>query len=112
MRDAIKLKKKSCRALLACGTPEAADGYQQAKQCAAVVVAEAKTRGWEEFGEARDNDFRTALKIFWTTIRSLRKGKQCTVNTMYSEDGVLLTPNKGTVDQCRDYFKDLLNPFR
>ena len=41
-----------------------------------------------------------------------QKKKQCTVNTMYSEDGVLLTPNKGTVDQCRDYFKDLLNPFR
>ena len=41
VRDAVR--HQSFRAVLACGTPEAADGYQQAKQCAAVAVAEAKT---------------------------------------------------------------------
>ncbi|TWW80180.1 hypothetical protein D4764_10G0012100 [Takifugu flavidus] len=84
--DAVKLKKESYRALLACGTPEAADGYRRAKRSAATAVAEAKTRAWEEFGEAMENDFRTASKRFWTTIRRLRKGKQCTVNTVYSGD--------------------------
>ncbi len=52
VRDAVKLKKESYRAWLACGTPEAADGYRQAKRSAARVVVEAKTRAWEEFGEA------------------------------------------------------------
>ncbi|TWW74393.1 hypothetical protein D4764_14G0003960 [Takifugu flavidus] len=78
VRDAIRLKK----ALVACGTPEAADRYRQAKWSAATAVAEAKTRAWEEFGEAMENDFQTASKRFWTTIRHLRKGKQCTVNTV------------------------------
>ncbi len=41
VRDAVKLKKESYRAWLACGTPEAADGYRQAKQSAARVVVEA-----------------------------------------------------------------------
>ncbi|TWW56284.1 R2DM Retrovirus-related Pol polyprotein from type II retrotransposable element [Takifugu flavidus] len=49
VRDAVKLKKESYRALLACGTPEAADGYRHAKRSAATAVAEAKTRAWEEF---------------------------------------------------------------
>ncbi|TWW62932.1 hypothetical protein D4764_04G0015790, partial [Takifugu flavidus] len=62
VRDAVKLKKESYRALLACGTPEAADGYRHAKRSAATAVAEAKTRAWEEFGEAMENDFRTASK--------------------------------------------------
>ncbi|TWW73573.1 hypothetical protein D4764_15G0009670, partial [Takifugu flavidus] len=47
VRDAIRLKES---ALLACGTPEAADRYLQAKRSAATAVAEAKTRAWEEFG--------------------------------------------------------------
>ena len=48
---------------MACGTPEAADRYRQAKRSAAAEVAEAKTRTWEEFGEAMENDFWTASKI-------------------------------------------------
>ncbi|KAK3508160.1 hypothetical protein QTP70_015359, partial [Hemibagrus guttatus] len=48
-----KLKKESYRAWLARGTPEAAEAYQQAKRTTAVVVSEAKTRVWEEFGEAQ-----------------------------------------------------------
>ena len=42
----FRLKKDFYRAFLACETPEAADGYWQAKRCAAVGVAEAKTRAW------------------------------------------------------------------
>ncbi|KAK3507958.1 hypothetical protein QTP70_005040 [Hemibagrus guttatus] len=44
VRDAVKLKKESYQAWLACGTPEAADAYRQSKQAAARVVSEAKTR--------------------------------------------------------------------
>ncbi|TWW54485.1 hypothetical protein D4764_0145930 [Takifugu flavidus] len=110
VRDAVKLKKESYRALLDCGTPEEADGYRRAKRSAATAVAEAKTRAWEEFGEAMKNDFRTASKRFWTTIRRLRKGKQCTVNTVYSGDGVLLTSTQDVVDRWKEYFEDLLNP--
>ncbi|XP_061739961.1 uncharacterized protein LOC133540908 [Nerophis ophidion] len=112
VRDAVKLKKESYRVLLAHRTPEAVDRYRQAKRCADSAVAEAKTRTWEEFGEAMENDFRTASKRVWTTIRRLRKGKQCTVNTVYGADGVLLTSAVDVVDQWREYFEDILNPPR
>ncbi|TWW81711.1 hypothetical protein D4764_01G0015260 [Takifugu flavidus] len=85
---AARLKKESYRALLACGTPEAADSYRQAKRSAATPVAEAKTRAWEKFGEAIENDFRTASK---------------------SGDGMLLTPIRNVVDRWKEYFKDLRN---
>ncbi|TWW80160.1 hypothetical protein D4764_10G0011900 [Takifugu flavidus] len=110
VRDAVRLKKESYRALLACGTPEAADRYRQAKRSAATAVAEAKTRAWEEFGEAMENNFRTASKRFLSTIRHLRKGKQCTVNAVYSGDGVLLTSTRDVVDRWMEYFEDLLSP--
>ncbi|KAK3506289.1 hypothetical protein QTP70_009509 [Hemibagrus guttatus] len=57
VRDAVKLKKESYRTWLARGTPEAAEAYWQAKRTAARVVLEAKTRFWEEFGEAMEKDY-------------------------------------------------------
>ncbi|TWW67426.1 HEAT repeat-containing protein 3 [Takifugu flavidus] len=88
----------------------ASKNIPQDERSAATAVAEAKTRAWEEFGEAVGNDFRTASKRFWTTIRRLRKGKQCTVNAVYSGDGVLLTSTRDVVDRWKEYFEDLLNP--
>ncbi|KAI3360026.1 hypothetical protein L3Q82_014350 [Scortum barcoo] len=51
---------------------------------AAQAVLEAKTRVWEEFGEAMEEDYRSASKRFWQTVRRLRRGKQYSANTVYS----------------------------
>ncbi|KAI3362807.1 hypothetical protein L3Q82_001854 [Scortum barcoo] len=113
VRDAVRLKKESYRTMLACGTPDAVDRYRQAKQAAALGRSwRQKTRVWEEFGEAMEEDYRSASKRFWQTIRRLRRGKQYSANTVYSAGG------RGAVDlnwgHCRrrwkKYFEDLLNP--
>ncbi|TWW68331.1 hypothetical protein D4764_19G0001290 [Takifugu flavidus] len=65
VRGAVKLKKGAYRSWLVCGSPEAADRYRLAKRVAAATVAEAKTRAWEEFGEAMEEDFRSAPRRFW-----------------------------------------------
>ncbi|KAK3542821.1 hypothetical protein QTP70_004326 [Hemibagrus guttatus] len=105
-----KLKKESYRAWLARGTPEAAEAYRQAKQTTAVVVLEAKTRVWEEFGEAMEKDYRTASGKFWQTVRRLRRGKQLSANTVYSRGGELLASTGDIVERWKEYFEDLLNP--
>ena len=61
---------------MARGTPEAADWYRQTKCAAAQAVAEAKTRVWEKFREAMEEDYWSASKKFWQTIRRLRREKQ------------------------------------
>ncbi|KAI3376204.1 hypothetical protein L3Q82_016712 [Scortum barcoo] len=96
--------------MLACGTPDAVDRYQQAKQAAARAVLEAKTRVWEEFGEAMEEDYRSASKRFWQTVRRLRRGKQYSANTVYSAGGELLTSTEDIVGRWKKYFEDLLNP--
>ncbi|KAI3374743.1 hypothetical protein L3Q82_021294 [Scortum barcoo] len=83
VRDAVRLKKESYRTMLACGTPDAVDRYRQAKQAAARTVLEAKTRVWEEFGEAMEEDYRC---------------------------GELLTSTGDIVGRWKKYFEDLLNP--
>ncbi|KAK3522948.1 hypothetical protein QTP86_010078 [Hemibagrus guttatus] len=110
VRDAVTLKKESYQAWLARGTPEAAEAYQQAKRTTAVVVSEAKTRVWEEFGEAMEKDYRTASGKFWQTVRRLRRGKQLSANTVYSGGGELLASTRYVVGRWKEYFEDLLNP--
>ncbi|KAK3534178.1 hypothetical protein QTP86_002508 [Hemibagrus guttatus] len=106
LRDAVKLKKESYRAWLARGTPEAAE----AKRTATRVVSEAKTRVWEEFGEAMEKDYRMASGKFWQTVRHLRRGKQLSANTVYSGRGELLASTGDIVGRWKEYFEDLLNP--
>ncbi|KAI3364386.1 hypothetical protein L3Q82_011186 [Scortum barcoo] len=85
---------------------------RQAKQAAARTVLEAKTRVWEEFGgEAMEEDYRSASKRFWQTVRRLRRGKQYSANTVYSAGGELLTSTGDIVGRWwKKYFEDLLNP--
>ncbi|KAK3562016.1 hypothetical protein QTP86_024486 [Hemibagrus guttatus] len=110
VRDAVKLKKESYRAWLARGTPEAAEAYRQAKRTTVLVVSEAKTRFWEEFGEAMEKDYRTASGKFWQTVRRLRRGKQLSANTVYGGGGELLVSTGDIVGRWKEYFEDLLNP--
>ncbi|KAK3511395.1 hypothetical protein QTP70_007230 [Hemibagrus guttatus] len=110
VRDAVKPKKESYRAWLAQGTPEAAEAYLQAKRTAARLISEAKTRVWEEFGEAMEKDYRTASEKFWQTVRRLRRVKQLSANTVYSGGGELLASTGDIVGRWKEYFEDLLNP--
>ncbi|KAK3557951.1 hypothetical protein QTP86_003867 [Hemibagrus guttatus] len=110
VRDAVKLKKESYRAWLARGTPEAAEAYRQAKRTTALVVSEAKTRVWEEFGEAMEKDYQTASGKFWQTVRCLKRGKQLSANTVYVGGGELLVSTGDIVGRWKEYFEDLLNP--
>ena len=47
---------------------------QQSKRAAAQAVVEAEARVWEKFGEAKEEDYRSALRKFWLTIWHLRRG--------------------------------------
>lgn len=110
VREAVKLKKEAFRAWLARGSPEAADRYRVARRAAASAVAEAKTRVWEEFGEAMEKDFRLASRKFWQTIRRLRKGKQGLSQAVFSRGGELLTRTGDIVGRWKEHFEELLNP--
>ncbi|KAK3560563.1 hypothetical protein QTP86_010899 [Hemibagrus guttatus] len=110
VRDAVKLKKESYRAWLARGTPEAAKAYWQAKRTTAMVVSEAKTRVWEEFGEAMEKDYWMASGKFWQTVRCLRRGKQLSANTVYGGGRELLVSTGDIVGWWKEYFEDLHNP--
>ncbi|KAI3377642.1 hypothetical protein L3Q82_008802 [Scortum barcoo] len=92
------------------GNPEPGGGHRKLSKPQPWTVLEAKTRVWEEFGEAMEEDYRSASKRFWQTVRRLRRGKQYSANTVYSAGGELLTSTGDIVGRWKKYFEDLLNP--
>ncbi|KAI3353928.1 hypothetical protein L3Q82_005125 [Scortum barcoo] len=90
--------------------PSASGGHRKPSKPQPWTVLEAKTRVWEEFGEAMEEDYRSASKRFWQTVRRLRRGKQYSANTVYSAGGELLTSTGDIVGRWKKYFEDLLNP--
>ncbi|KAI3377049.1 hypothetical protein L3Q82_000051 [Scortum barcoo] len=91
--------------------PEPGGGHRKPSKPQPGRVLEAKTRVWEEFGEAMEEDYhRSASKRFWQTVRRLRRGKQYSANTVYSAGGELLTSTEDIVGRWKKYFEDLLNP--
>ncbi|KAI3376734.1 hypothetical protein L3Q82_000004 [Scortum barcoo] len=91
------------------GNPEPGGGhrkYRQAKQATALGRSwRQKLRVWEEFGEAMEEDYRSASKRFWQTVRRLRRGKQYSANTVYSAGGELLTSTEDIVGRWKKYFR-------
>jgi len=75
VREAVELKKEAFQVWLSQGSPEAVDRYQvainAAINAAELVVAEAKTKVWEEFGKGLSVGLRDVLIV----IRQLRKRK-------------------------------------
>ncbi|KAI3364102.1 hypothetical protein L3Q82_010935, partial [Scortum barcoo] len=84
--------------------PGPGGGHRKPSKPQPRTVLEAKTRVWEEFGEAMEEDYRSASKRFWQTVRRLRRGKQYSANTVYSAGGELLTSTGDIVEQWKKYF--------
>ena len=82
----------------------------EARKAAATKVKLSKKRAWKEFGERLDDDFKTANKVFWQSIRRLRGKRSRAAFFIEDSDGVILKDQDVILNRRRDYFSDLLNP--
>ena len=73
VKEAIRAKKVAYKTWLANKSSlELRSQYSEARKATATKVKLSKERTWKEFGERLDDDFKTANKVFWQTIRRLR----------------------------------------
>ncbi|KAI3353789.1 hypothetical protein L3Q82_005013 [Scortum barcoo] len=61
--------------------------------------------GRSSVNQAMEEDYRSASKRFWQTVRRLRRGKQYSANTVYSAGGELLTSTGDIVGRWKKYFR-------
>ena len=84
--------------------------YSEARKTAATKVKLSKERAWKEFGERLDDDFKTANKVFWQTIRRLRGKRSRAALFIEDSNGVTLKDQDAILNRWKEYFSDLLNP--
>ena len=98
----------ACKAWLANKSSlELRSQYSEARKAAATKVKHCKERAWREFGERLNDDFKTANKVFWQTIRRLRGKKSRAVLFIEDSNGVTLKDQDAILNRWRDYFSDL-----
>ena len=111
VKEAIRAKKVAYKAWLANkSSAELYSQYPEARKAAATKVKLSKERAWKEFGERLNNDFETANKVFWQTIRRLRGGRSQATFFIEGSNGVTLKEEDAILNRWREYFNDLLNP--
>ena len=84
--------------------------YSEVRKAAATKVKLFKKRVWKDFEERLDDDFKTANKVFWQTIRRLRGKRPRAAFFIEDSNGVTLKNQDAILNRWRDYFSDLLNP--
>ncbi|KAI3355561.1 hypothetical protein L3Q82_018386 [Scortum barcoo] len=111
VRDAVRLKKESYRAMLACGTPDAVDRVP-----AGQASCSPDGPGGKNFGSGR-----SSVRPWRRTIGRPRRdsgkpsgaseGGSSTLPTLFTvQGGELLTSTGDIVGRWKKYFEDLLNP--
>ena len=111
VKEAILAKKVAYKAWLANKSSlELRSQYSEARKAASTKVKLSKERAWKEFGERLDDDFKTANKVFWQTIRRLCRKRSRAAFFIKDLNGVTLKDQDAILNRCRDYFSDLLNP--
>ena len=111
VKEAIRAKKVAYKAWLANKSSlELRSQYSEARKTAATKVKLSKERAWKEFGERLDDDFKTANKVFWQTIRRLRGKRSRAALFIEDSNGVTLKDQDAILNRWREYFSDLLNP--
>ena len=84
--------------------------YSEARKTAATKVKLSEKRTWKEFGERLGDDFETANRVFWQTIRRLRGKRSQAAFFIESSNGVTLKDQDAILSWWRKYFSDRLNP--
>ncbi len=110
VREIVNEKKKRFRDWLKTKSSETRLAYNNAKKAVKDAVSTAKMKSWENFGMELENNYRGAQKLFWQTVRRIRKGKGCAIRSIKDQNGTILTKEVDIIDRWKEYFKGLLNP--
>ncbi|CAF4505671.1 unnamed protein product [Rotaria sp. Silwood2] len=109
VRKAISEKKTAYCQWIQRQTPENWQNYRQLQDNAKKLVAEAKSKSWEDFGHQLEYNHYAANKLFWQTIRRLRKGGQKSTRSVKDSSGRLLIREEDILNRWKEYFADLYN---
>lgn len=71
------------------------------------MVKDAKKITWQKFGEKLENNSQGNQKLFYNTLKKLRKEKQVKAITIKNKEGTILTKLEDVLDRWKEYFQEI-----
>lgn len=109
VKEQVKRKKQAWQKYLNNKTNENHEKYKQQRRNVKEIIREAKQVTWRQFGEKIETDSKSNQKLFYKTIKSLRKGRTKKIDTIRNKDGLILTEGQQIMSRWKEYFEELLN---
>ena len=72
------------------------------------IVKDAKSKAWESFGKSLEENYRENQKLFYSTLKQIRKEKECPIKFIKDTTGNIITQKENILERWREYFSDLL----
>lgn len=109
IQEQVKIKKRRWREYLQGRTNDAYEIYKRQRTAVKEMIASAKRRAWEEFGEKMERDSKGNQKLFFRVLKNLRRGKQGCMGRVRDRQGRIVNEEEEIMKRWREYFEELLN---
>lgn len=107
--EEVKLKKERWKRYLAMRTDQDLEEYKIQNRKVKDVVKAAKEKSWAEFGEKMESAHKEKQKLFYRTVKSMKREKECPIKFVKDKSGSLLRQDTQIMERWREHFKELLN---
>lgn len=109
IKTEVKTKKKLWQTYLNNRNNENYNKYKVQRLKVKEVVNTAKQKAWVEFGEKMEKDRHGNQKLFYKTLKTLKKGKDKIDPYITSKEGNILIGTDEIMERWKEYFEELLN---
>lgn len=109
IKKEVKIKKNLWQRYLQRKTEESRQKYKEQRTKVKELVKQSKNVSWEEFGQKMEEDAKANQKLFYKTIKNLRKNKQYEIKQVKGKNNEIITDDQEIMQRWKEYFNELLN---
>ncbi|XP_039278742.1 uncharacterized protein LOC120350237 [Nilaparvata lugens] len=102
----IKEKKEAWRKYVRTKNDDDRQTYVEKRNRAKEAVKKAKAETWEEFGKELEENFRYNNRIFWSTIRGLRRKAGKKIQNIANEEGRIISDPQEILATWRRHYEE------
>lgn len=103
----VKEKKRHGKEIQIQKRSEDYERYKEKRKEVKIAVKEAKKDSWVKFGQKMNDNFKDNQKLFYGTLKQLRKKKEYNMINIKDKDGKIITDEDKIMERWRQHFSEL-----
>lgn len=108
VKQEVKLKKERWHTYLNKKDEESYELYKKQRIKVKNMIKEAKEKSWQKFGEKMETSSKENQKLFYRTMKNMRKGKTIQDASIKTDEGDVIKDGEQIMNRWKQYFEELL----